>query len=345
MKIVAGLSLKNLQPRVWDVTSKYFLRDLEAVMVSFADFSEMPVQRLSAMDLGLRNYLNTPADVDVYLDNGAFAFASRGGEPSADGYRRFVARAQPDWRPVRFDAIPSPRMERARQRKCFEQTMRINVAYQHDGYVPVVHVGLHLADYIKKVKANRKLRAKECIALGGLVPNLLRTPKAAAYSDILDDLIKMRREFPNKKIHVFGIGGTATIHVAALLGFDSVDSSGWRNRAARGIIQLPGSGERMVANLGSWRGRELSKDEKSRLERCACPACSRFHLRGLRESGIAGFSNRATHNLWVLLQEAKWVNERLANGNYERYFRRRLDNTIYLPLIEQILQRQRQSEN
>ena len=35
------------------------------------------------------------------------------------------------------------------------------------------------------------------------------------------------------------------------MGVDSVDSSGWRNRAPRGIMQLPGSGDRMVAELGS----------------------------------------------------------------------------------------------
>ena len=35
------------------------------------------------------------------------------------------------------------------------------------------------------------------------------------------------------------------------MGADSVDSSGWRNRAPRGIMQLPGSGDRMVAELGS----------------------------------------------------------------------------------------------
>ena len=91
------------------------------------------------------------------------------------------------------------------------------------------------------------------------MPNLLRTSKAIPYKEILEGLRRVRQTFADEEIHVFGIGGTATLHLAALLGMDSVDSSGWRNRAARGIVQLPGSGDRIVANLGSWRGREPSE--------------------------------------------------------------------------------------
>src|SRR5207249_1811358 len=114
-----------------------------------------------------------------------------------------------------------------------DRTMEINRWYQHDGYVPVIHVSRLLDEYIECVKANSKLAAKPHLALGGIVPNLLRTPKAISYSDVLGTLERVRREFAGKKVHVFGIGGTATLHLAKLLGMDSVDSSGWRNRAAR----------------------------------------------------------------------------------------------------------------
>ena len=46
----------------------------------------------------------------------------------------------------------------------------------------------------------------------------------------------------------------------------------------RGHIQLPGSGERVVAPLGSWKGRELSPQEKKCLLDCACPACQRASI-------------------------------------------------------------------
>lgn len=339
MEVVAGLSLKNLQPRVWDPQSPFYLPELTAIMVSYADFKLMPAQRRAAMRQGLRQYLGVPDHVSIYLDNGAFYFSSNGGEPTAEEYRRFVQRAKPDWRPIRFDSIPAPQMPWQTQAACFRKTMAMNLHYQHDGYVPVIHAGRYLSQYIDAIEQCPRLAAKECIALGGLVPNLLRTPKAAAYGSILDDLLTVRDRFAGKRIHVFGIGGTATLHLAALLGFDSADSSGWRNRAARGIIQLPGSGERLVAKLGKWRGRTPSAEEWQDLATCRCPACQFSGVNGLCASGIKGFMNRATHNLWVLLQEVRWVAERLDRGSYERCYRRRLQNTIYLPIIEKLLAR------
>ncbi len=291
------------------------------------------------MRRGLRDYLNVPEHISIYLDNGAFYFASKGGEPTPEEYDSFVEAAKPDWQPIRFDAIPSPKMPWQTQLACYRHTMKINHSYQHDGYVPVVHAGRYLDRYLKDIQSHSKLSTKAYIALGGLIPNLLRSPKAAAYSSILDDLIHIRRRFPDKSIHVFGIGGTATLHLAMLLGFDSADSSGWRNRAARGMIQLPGSGERIVAHLGKWRGRKTSEKEWEILAHCVCPACQEFGVEGLQANGIAGFSNRATHNLWILLQEARWVNEHLVENSYQRDYLERLDNTIYLPLIGKILNR------
>ncbi len=182
--------------------------------------------------------------------------------------------------------------------------MRVNLDFQHDGYVPVIHISRVLQDYVSELKAHERLAAKPALALGGIVPNLLRAPKALSYSQILEGLISIRQEFADKTIHVFGIGGTATLHLAALLKMDSADSSGWRNRAARGIIQLKGSGERVVAQLGSWIGRELSLAETRQLQGCACPACQREGLKGLTAQAVQGFRNRATHNLWTLLEEA-----------------------------------------
>jgi hypothetical protein len=339
MEVVAGLSLKNLQPRVWDPASPAYLADLTAIMVSYADFKLLPAKRRAALRQGLRGYLGVPNHISIYLDNGAFYFAANAGEPTADEYRRFIRRANPDWRPIRFDAIPAPQMAWQTQAACFRKTMAMNRNYQHDGYVPVVHAGRYLGRYIAEIQRCPRLAAKEGVAVGGLVPNLLRTPKAVAYGQILDDLLLVRERFSGKRIHVFGLGGTATLHLAALLGFDSADSSGWRNRAARGIIQLPGSGERLVADLGKWRGRRPSADEWNHLRACCCPSCQQAGVQGLCANGIQGFSNRATHNLWVLLQEVRWVQARLAKGTYDYCYRRRLKNTVYLPIIEKVLTR------
>ena len=169
--------------------------------------------------------------------------------------------------------------------------------------------------------------------MGGIVPNLLRAPKSVPYADVLARLLQARAAFADKSLHLFGVGGTATLHLTMLLGIDSADSSGWRNRAARGIIQLPGSGDRTVTNLGNWRGRKPSEKEWEKLEACGCPACQQFGLEGLKANALTGFCNRATHNLWVLLEEVRAVEQRVADGTYASWYEGHLDNSIYLPVI------------
>lgn len=337
MLIVAGLSLKNLEPRVWDPSSTFHIPTLSAVMVSYAEFHQMKARRTAAMRVGLRAYLGIREPISIHLDNGAFYFGTQTGDAPLDEYEEFVEKARPDWQPIPQDYIPFPSMTRQKQRGCFEKTMRINQRYQHNGYVPVVHIGNHLTQYTALVSADKRLSKKPCIALGGIVPNLLRKPKAMPYADVLVGLRHVREVFEDKSIHVFGVGGTATLHLTALLGFDSVDSSGWRNRAARGIIQLPGSGERLVADLGNWRGRQPSAGEWKALRQCKCPACRIHGIDGLRARQLHGFCCRATHNLWVLLEENIWLKQHILAGTYAQNYAGRVDNSIYRPIIRELL--------
>jgi 7-cyano-7-deazaguanine tRNA-ribosyltransferase len=345
MLIVAGLSLKNLEPRVWDVQSPHYLPALKAVMVSYAEFHQMPARMERAKSLGLRRYLGVPRSVQVFLDNGAFYFLRSGNTAERRAYEEFVEAAKPDWYPIAFDVIPTPCMSPARLRRCFDSTMEANQAYKHDGYVPVVHICSLLEEYVTAVLNVKRLAAKRRIALGGIVPNLLRAPKALSYTRVLESISHVRERFSDKEVHIFGIGGNSTVHLAALLGIDSADSSGWRNRAARGLVQLPGTGDRMVTNLGGWRGREPSKDEWARLRRCRCPACNVGGIRGIKADGLKGFCHRAAHNLWVLLEEAGWAKRHIAAGTYADNYRRRLDNSTYLPLIAEIVRARRKSES
>ncbi|MGH2370986.1 MAG: hypothetical protein ACRDI2_22640 [Chloroflexota bacterium] len=334
MLIVAGLTIKNLHPRVWDSTSPYYLSDLRAVMVSYAEFHQMPARRHQAMQLGLRVYLDLDERVAVYLDNGAFQFLNKGGEVPRVEYEAFVHAARPDWYAVPQDYIPTPSMTDTEQLECLRRTMEVNRSYRHDGYVPIVHASPHLDTYLNQLQSDERLRGKPRVGLGGLVPNLLRAPKAVPYANVLQSMRQVRARLADQQVHVFGIGGTATLHLAALLGMNSIDSSGWRNRAARGLVQLSGRGDRIVAELGNWRGRRVDKAEEVLLDACRCPACRQFGLDGLRASGTHGFCNRATHNLWTLLQESQQVADHLAAGTYVTWYGRHLQNSIYLPLVQ-----------
>lgn len=338
MQIVAGLSLRNLAPRIWDTNSEYYIPELEAVIISYADFHQVAKARQQAMAQGLHAYLNIPSRIKIYLDNGAFYFLTHGGQTPVDDYLEFVEKAKPDWYPIPQDFIPTPSMSMEEQYDCFSKTMLNNQNYANGEYVPIVHISTQLAAYNEAIVQNIQLNAKSHLAIGGIVPNLLRSPKAISHNDIIENLRSIRKQYEQKNLHIFGIGGTSTVHLAMLLKLNSADSCGWRNRAARGIIQLPGSGDRSVADLGKWRGRTLSVSELELLKDCRCPSCLRYGIAGLQANKVAGFHNRATHNLWILLQEATWVRDKLQDKTYKSEYRSRLDNTHYLPLIQKILE-------
>ncbi|MGH9932119.1 MAG: hypothetical protein ACREA9_23195, partial [Pyrinomonadaceae bacterium] len=97
MLIVAGLSLKNLQPNVWNPESPYYLQALSAVMVSYGEFHQMPKQMEKAKELGLREYLGVPDETSVFLDNGAFYFLRSGDLAERKDYEEFVEESKPDW--------------------------------------------------------------------------------------------------------------------------------------------------------------------------------------------------------------------------------------------------------
>jgi len=133
----------------------------------------------------------------------------------------------------------------------------------------------------------------------------------------------VRRTFPGT-IHAFGVGGVVTLHLAAALGFDSADSSGWRQRAARGLVVMRGRGERQAVRLGSWKGRALDVGEWSELGRCRCAACRTHGVEELKSLGVEGFARRAVHNLTTLLDEAALIDRHLSRGDFPHWTLRRI---------------------
>lgn len=337
MEIVAGITLKQLEPRVWDPESPFHLPRLRAVMISFTDFYRNNKLRELAIKKGIHRALDIPKGIRVYLDNGAFGNIRAKRELPVKPYWEFVQRAKPHWYPVPADFIPMPAMSADEQHECFINTMRFNREYSFDGCVPVIHAGAKLSEYLKKIKAHDRLSRKKALALGGLVPQFLQTKGTGPKTAAVDSILVARREFDGR-IHAFGIGGTATLHLAAVLGLDSVDSAGWRNRAARGIIQLPGRGERLLAQMGNWEGRRLSRKERAMLAECECPGCQQAGVRGLSARGTIGFARRATHNLHVLLEELSEIETRMKNKSYQDWYPSHVFNGMFLKLIDYALE-------
>src|SRR5690242_17478402 len=100
MLVVAGLSLRNLKPRVWDPESPYFIHALRAVMVSYGEFHRMPTMLAKVKKEGLRKHLGIPSGISIYLDNGAFYFLRSGDQAERKSYQEFVELAKPDWYPA-----------------------------------------------------------------------------------------------------------------------------------------------------------------------------------------------------------------------------------------------------
>ena len=102
---------------------------------------------------------------------------------------------------------------------------------------------------------------------------------------------------------------------------------------------MPGSGDRSVRDLGSWNGRGLSDKEWEQLDSCTCPACEKYGLDGLKAKKTFGFCNRATHNLWILLGEARLVEDHLGAGTYRDWYESHVESSIYKPLIDFLLEK------
>ena len=71
------------------------------------------------------------------------------------------------------------------------------------------------------------------------------------------------------------------------------------------------------------------------LENCPCPACPTHGIDGLPANKSSGFQNRATHNLWTLLDEARQIVKHLTAGTYADWYLSHVQNSTYLPLIQQ----------
>ena len=327
MEVVAGLSLKNMRPRVWDRRSLDYLPRLGAVMLSFDEFRRRPVVHRLATAGGFAAVLGA-ASVRVYLDNGAFSCLRRGTEPAVEQFRDFVRATSPPWYPVPADFIPRPTDSTRRQKELVDRTIAVLEDHGDDGYCPVIHAGPWLDRYLDALSRVGRTR---CLAICALVPQLLNSA-GARRRETITLMKRVRDEFPGT-IHSFGIGGVVTLHLAAALGIDSADSSGWRQRAARGLVILRGRGERMAVKFGSWKGREVSPEEWTELARCRCPACRRLGAEDLKAGGVGGFAHRAVHNLWAVLEEAALIDRHLARGDFPAWSSRRIRGNRMADLV------------
>jgi len=170
---------------------------------------------------------------------------------------------------------------------------------------------------------------KEFIMSKESIVERMGPPKAKALTGFyMVEIVKLiRREFPRSFLHVFGVGGVTTMHLMFSLGVDSIDSIGWRLKAAYGAIQLPGVGDRFVSPKKRKRTK-LSEKDLILLEKCECPICRQQKLARRMElldnADPSTFCNRAIHNAWVFQQELKEARNMIEKNCYFKHVEKKL---------------------
>lgn len=335
LEFVCGVQISANYVPFWDRNSPYYIEGINSILLSYYNLIKRKSVYKVFSDKKHRKEFGFEKKVKFFLDNGSFSFIKRSISIDPEEYLRFVRKLKPYWYPIPQDFIPHPNEDKNVQREKLIKTMEMNRRYYEHGCVPVIHAGIFLEEFIKELKdMDRDLKK---IAIGGLVPHMLLS-KNGSRNVVLTSLRHIRKEFPNAKIHVFGIGGVTTIHILKLLEIDSFDSIGWRVRAARGIIQLKGMGERQVAYLGSWKVPPISKKDKELLKKCKCPICSQSKQSLLKKNKSIGFEARAVHNVFVLKQEIDRINSFKSKKHYYKYIEQSLKSSYMKRIIYDIIE-------
>ena len=275
----------------------------------------------------------------LFLDNGAFTARMKGIELDIERIISLQEHIWPDLTiPLDYPFLPG--MPRSEMRKLWKKTAE-NILYWQDStklngrLVPSLHAWSRTSLH-ENIKWLQKKANTELVALGSVVdPNFSNFKGFFGDRQPTRELIDMTsfalsaiEKESNFKVHLMGWGSSPLmLHLGYYLGIGSLDSMGYRRKAAFGKIILPGRGERYLGDTTSNFGNVTFKNPKNvndieLLERCICPIC-RTNKYQLWDDWRA----RAIHNEWVIKQEAKTAERFLDIGIdvYEKY----LDNVVF----------------
>ncbi len=331
LNFVCGVLLNGKIP-FWRKDYTYRLPQIDKILISFYEiFKSKKLRNIFKSSL-YNNEIGFPRYIKIFLDNGAFSFIKANVKDNIEKeYVKFVKKLNPYWYPIPMDYIPHPSDDKKTQYIKFKKTMKMNRKYIEKGFVPVIHAGLYFEKFIEEIKKIDKEPKK--LAIGGLVPHMLLSKNGSR--DVVVAVLKhLRHEFPKTDIHVFGIGGVTTIYLLKLAQINSFDSIGWRVRAAWGIIQIRGIGERQIMQRDKgWKIPPVSEEEKKLLKSCKCPICSKNLQDLMKRKDFEGFEARAIHNLYTLYEEVDFINKLKSKKELLEY----IERTVKNPLIQKII--------
>jgi 7-cyano-7-deazaguanine tRNA-ribosyltransferase len=267
----------------------------------------------------------------VMIDSGGYLFMkSKELHVNLAGLVDLYEQAKPDFCVVMDHPldVSSTRTEiRKRQVTTLRNTERMLRLRSTDNptLIPVIH-GFDLESVDWYLDRLGHIGEFDIYGIGSLVPSVFSSNGAGGIKNVIRIVSHVRKRLSSKRIHVFGIGSTLTMHLMYYCGADMVDSSGWRLKAAYGAVQMLGTGGRWITGYHRHkRYPQLSPQEKTILEMCTCPACKEYGFPGLKSS----FTLRAIHNAWIFQKEVETARKLIQKGEYGDYVKEVLVNTRF----------------
>jgi tRNA-guanine family transglycosylase len=306
----------NGVPKPW----KYF--GIDGLMVNAYEILQTNSTNMSVREKGIHSYLAFDGR-PIAMDSGGFLFMKK---KMLDVHPQKILELYELSKPnfgVVLDHPLGPNLSNAerkkRQLKTLENTryMVKSLKGHNPQLIPVIH-GHSIPTISWYIRKLHEINQFETYGIGSLVPSVFTSKGAGGIYNVVKIVSFIRKILPAKKIHVFGVGSTLTMHLMFFIGADSVDSSGWRTKAAFGAIQLPRVGDRYITlKKRHKKYRDLSRTEERILDQCKCPVCKQEGLEKLRMS----FEARALHNSWIFQKEVEIARKLTKNGEYEDYVR------------------------
>jgi len=292
------------------------------------EFFNLPYLMINALDFKERNQLIVPISQtinfkgEVFCDSGGFQLISRGISPNPLEILNIQRKLKADINAV----LDNPNDPNKHLYYCKiyskEATTERNM-----NFVPVIPVDLTF-EYINKIKYLWPNPPK--IAIGKVVPNLFPLKDQNKIINILKKIIKIKQYFPESEIHVFGLGGIATLIIFFHF-IDSTDTSCWIHDARFSKLRMIGGGI-----IRPKRPKSMEAFRKENL--CGCPICQQYGNDILDIKGSKGFQLRAIHNAWVLNKEIELLNQNILSGKYYNYiFNRAGKSNWHKKILEKAL--------
>jgi len=324
-------------PRLWEVLP------MKNLMVNAYEVLKRLKVCEEVSKKGIHEYLGF--DDLVFMDSGGFLFQKKDKmDLDPEIILKLYETSKPDIAAVLDHPFDPSRPSRINNRRWLKTLKNTKYMLENNGNIllmPILH-GYALKDLkmacreIKKIDENPKF-----IGLGSLVPLIFNTKGSKRIKDglkfIVDAVGLIREEFPDSLLHTFGVGSSQSMHFMFALGVDSLDSMGWRLKAAYGVIQLPGVGDRHLTPRNTKKRPFIKGREKELLAACECPACKSKSLEERIQDLNDNFYFRSVHNAWVFLNEQKKFHQALKEGYIKSFIESRLKKGMFSKAVKYVI--------